>query len=168
MNRILEQKRRGHGRKSESNCLPRRGHGSARIGTAGPLTARPVFILRTKAIVGRGTDRAVVVLRCQSVLTLCYALPSNPGSWRKGLSKSSACICVGPARSAPRICAHLRRSAVPLLLFRPNEDHGDLFAPRRETRNGNCELTTAVARRPTAGYGVKPAKATAYHGVGTA
>ena len=64
----------------------------------------------------------------------------------RGLSKSSARICVRRARSAPRISAHLRRSAFPLLLLGPNEDHGGIFAPGRETRNGNSQLTTASAR----------------------
>ena len=42
-------------------------------------------------------------------------------------------ICVYLRRAR----AHLRRSAFPLWLFRPNEDRGDIFAPRRETRKGN-------------------------------
>ena len=107
-----------------------------------------------------------------AVLTPFY---QNPGSWRKRLSKSSVCICVGPARSAPRICAHLRRSAVPLLLFRCCSSGPTKTTVTSRSTAGNQQSNsnnTAVARRPTAGYGVKPVRAPANsprreHGVNT-
>ena len=96
--------------------------------------------------------------------TLWPAVPSSSIKSRlveEGTFKVICVICVGPARSAPRLCAHLRRSAFPLLLLGPNEDHGGIFAPGRGTRNGNSHLTTAFARRETR-------EATANHGMTTA
>ena len=86
--------------------------------------------------------------------TLWPAVPSSSIKSRlveEGTFKVICVICVGPARSAPRICAHLRRSAFPLLLLGPDKDHGGIFAPGRGTRNGNSHLTTAVARREHGG-----------------
>ena len=103
----------------------------------------------------------------------CYAGPSKPWLVADGAFKV---ICVYLRRARAQRVPHLRASAskcrsvvaLPLLPFRPNEDDGDIFAPRRETRNGNCELTTASHGGCTASHGVtrrETSKATADHGM---